>query len=133
MHQASTAGALDDRSLNRRVRRSKKTLVASSDNSGTRRGVPPLTHCEANILASLMQPGVVVVGELVLGRRPAGLVQLRIPYVDTAASVQMVQSPNSYFDLKLSTAGLIGRSALLSACAAVGRVGPWGVVSWPGR
>jgi hypothetical protein len=41
--------------------------------------VPLPTHREANILVSLMQPGVVVVGELVLGRRPAGLVQLRIP------------------------------------------------------
>jgi len=65
VQQASTAGALDDRSLNRRVRRSKKTLVASSGNSGTRRGVPPPTHREANVLVSLIQPGVVVAGELV--------------------------------------------------------------------
>ena len=92
MQQASTAGAFDDRSLNRRVRRSKKTLVASSDNSGTRRGVPPLTHCEANILVSPMQPGVVVAGELVLGRRPAGLVQLRISYVGSAASADGAES-----------------------------------------
>jgi hypothetical protein len=35
---------------------------------------------------------VVVVDELVLGRRPAGLVQLRIPYVDSAASADGAES-----------------------------------------
>ena len=94
MQHASTAGALDDRSLNRRVRRSKKTLVASSDNSGTRRGVPPPTHSEANILVSLMQSGVVVVGNLILvADRPAWFNSASLTW--TLRHLQMAQSPNS--------------------------------------
>lgn len=66
MQQASTAGALDDRSLNRRVRRTEKTLVASSDNLGTRRGVPPRLRCEADISVSLTQRRSLSSVELVL-------------------------------------------------------------------
>ena len=53
----STAGILDDRIGDRRVRRTKKTLVATADNSCTRRGVPATRPMNSRILVSVLGCG----------------------------------------------------------------------------